>query len=53
MSGTVPPEEMLNEAKQVSKEEVPDVWILLTVLDYVPEVVPGKIPSGDANISIS
>ena len=48
------PEEMLNEAKQVSKEEVPDVWIFsAAVLDYVPEVVSGKIPSGDANISIS
>ena len=45
---------MLNEAKQVSKEEVPDVWIFsAAVLDYVPEVVSGKIPSGDANISIS
>tara|TARA_B100000214_G_C23920856_1_gene605968 strand:+ start:129 stop:1316 length:1188 start_codon:yes stop_codon:yes gene_type:complete len=48
------PDEMLNEAKQVSKEEVPDVWIFsAAVLDYVPEVITGKIPSGDANISIS
>ena len=48
------PEEMLNEAKKVSMEESPDVWIFsAAVLDYVPEVIAGKIPSGDTNISIS
>ena len=48
------PEEMLNEAKKVSIEESPDVWIFsAAVLDYVPEVIAGKIPSGDTNISIS
>ena len=48
------PDQMLSEAKKVSKELNPDVWIFsAAVLDYASEKLSGKIPSGDSEIPIS
>ena len=48
------PDQMLSEAKKVSEELNPDVWIFsAAVLDYASEKLSGKIPSGDSEISIS
>ena len=48
------PERMLQEAIRVSEEEKPDVWIFSSaVLDYIPEPISGKIPSGESNISVT
>ena len=47
------PDQMLSEAKKVSEELNPDVWIFsAAVLDYASEKLSGKIPSGDSEISI-